>query len=333
MRGSSIFFMSRPHRGRHLVSGHLLLKVALLVSFALSARMTAAASDIPRRVPDYLAVHETDEPLVPSKPPVVRHDVLELKIRLRDLNYYSGPIDETYDPLCVSSVKEFQRKNWLDPTGIVDRNTWKALAAGIKAPVVRASGPVRQGEVSLLIDTEKLELTVLIDGQPWKTYPVAVGRWNSMTPVGEWKIVDKGYETGGAFGTRWMALDVPWGGYGIHGTNRPWSIGSYASLGCVRMFNEHIEEIFDMIPIGTRVKIVGVRPPLRLDRPLRLGSIGPEVVRLQEALREFGFDAGPLDGRYGPLTESRVRDVKSLFGLSWGGQTDADLYVLMGIGE
>ena len=77
----------------------------------------------------------------------------------------------------------------------------------------------------------------------WKAYPVAVGKWATLTPVGEWKIIEKGFETGGAFGTRWMALDVPWGGYGIHGTNRPWSIGTYASLGCVRMFNEDVEAV------------------------------------------------------------------------------------------
>lgn len=319
------------HKSSCPVARYRAFKVALVISLVFSILAIPGASGLPRKVPDYLAVHETDEPLIPSKPPMVRHDVLELKIRLRDLNLYSGPIDEVYDPLCVSSVKEFQRRNWLDPTGVVDRNTWKALAAGIKAPPVQARAPFREGEISLYIDTERLELTVLIDGQPWKTYPVAVGRWNSMTPVGEWKVVDKGYETGGAYGTRWMALDVPWGGYGIHGTNRPWSIGSYASLGCVRMFNEHIEEIFDMIPIGTRVKIVGLRPPLRFEGPLRPGAVGPEVVRLQEVLREFGFDPGPLDGRYGPMTEAQIRDVRSLFGLSWGGGADGDLYVLIGV--
>lgn len=331
MRGTKGFLLPRFCERLCRVSHYQPLKIVLVISLLFVVWAVLGASGLPRKVPDYLAVHETDEPLVPSKPPTVRHDVLELKIRLRDLNFYSGPIDEVYDPLCVSSVKEFQRRNWLDPTGVVDRNTWRALAAGIKAPPVQATGPVREGEISLYIDTERLELTVLIDGQAWKTYPVAVGRWNSMTPVGEWKIVDKGYESGGAFGTRWMALDVPWGGYGIHGTNRPWSIGSYASLGCVRMFNEHIEEIFDMIPIGTRVKIVGFRPPLRFEGPLRPGSMGPEVVRLQEALREFGFDAGPLDGRFGPMTEAQVRDVRSLFGLGWGGGADGDLYVLIGV--
>ena len=54
-----------------------------------------------------------------------------------------------------------------------------------------------------------------------------------------------------------MGLDVPWGGYGIHGTNRPWSIGTYASLGCVRMFNEDIEELFEIVAPGTRVVITG----------------------------------------------------------------------------
>ena len=45
---------------------------------------------------------------------------------------------------------------------------------------------------------------------------------------------------GGGFGTRWLGLNVPWGIYGIHGTNQPWSIGTQASAGCIRMFNRHV---------------------------------------------------------------------------------------------
>jgi len=43
--------------------------------------------------------------------------------------------------------------------------------------------------------------------------------------------------------------------YAIHGTNQPSSIGEDRSLGCVRMLKEHIEELFDMVPIGTKVII------------------------------------------------------------------------------
>ncbi len=44
-------------------------------------------------------------------------------------------------------------------------------------------------------------------------------------------------------------------GYGLHGTDEPWSIGHPASHGCVRLRNEDIETLFRMVPIGTPVYI------------------------------------------------------------------------------
>jgi len=64
-------------------------------------------------------------------------------------------------------------------------------------------------------------LEVYNDGQLYKKYRVAVGKSETPTPVGEWKVVWKDYNWGSGFGTRWMGLNVPWGIYGIHGTNNP----------------------------------------------------------------------------------------------------------------
>lgn len=41
--------------------------------------------------------------------------------------------------------------------------------------------------------------------------------------------------------------------YAIHGTNRPSSIGTYASYGCIRMMNEDIVDLYDQVAVGTRV--------------------------------------------------------------------------------
>ncbi len=41
----------------------------------------------------------------------------------------------------------------------------------------------------------------------------------------------------------------------IHGTPQPWSIGTSASSGCVRMTNEHVTEFYEMIEIGTSVTL------------------------------------------------------------------------------
>lgn len=41
--------------------------------------------------------------------------------------------------------------------------------------------------------------------------------------------------------------------YRIHGTNAPKSIGQAASSGCIRMLNEHVIDLYNRVPIGTRV--------------------------------------------------------------------------------
>ena len=41
--------------------------------------------------------------------------------------------------------------------------------------------------------------------------------------------------------------------YRIHGTNEPWTIGKAASSGCVRLTNHDITDLYDKVPLGTRV--------------------------------------------------------------------------------
>jgi hypothetical protein len=56
----------------------------------------------------------------------------------------------------------------------------------------------------------------------------------------------------GVLGTRRLVLGD---GYGIHGTDVPESIGRSVSHGCVRLRNEDIEKLYDMVPVGTPVYI------------------------------------------------------------------------------
>jgi len=44
-------------------------------------------------------------------------------------------------------------------------------------------------------------------------------------------------------------------GYGIHGTWEPETIGKAASAGCIRLLNSEIEELFNLVPLGTEVTI------------------------------------------------------------------------------
>ena len=71
-------------------------------------------------------------------------------------------------------------------------------------------------------------------------------------------MIDFGSEEN-LLGTRWMALesaDHPeLTGFGIHGTWERDSIGSESSAGCIRMLNEEVEELFDLVPRKTIVTI------------------------------------------------------------------------------
>jgi lipoprotein-anchoring transpeptidase ErfK/SrfK len=49
------------------------------------------------------------------------------------------------------------------------------------------------------------------------------------------------------------ALTLTGGEYAIHGTNRPNSVGRFASYGCFRMFNEDIVDLYERVGIGTPV--------------------------------------------------------------------------------
>jgi len=44
--------------------------------------------------------------------------------------------------------------------------------------------------------------------------------------------------------------------YRIHGTTEPSSIGRSASSGCIRMLNEHVQDLYDRVPIGTKVTVL-----------------------------------------------------------------------------
>lgn len=107
---------------------------------------------------------------------------------------------------------------------------------------------------SIEIDTSNRTLKLLNDNSLVKQYPVAVGKESTPTPMGHWSITMKGL-WGEQFGGHFMRLNVPWGIYGIHGTDKPWSVGQAVSHGCVRMYNSDAAELYSLVPIGTAVNI------------------------------------------------------------------------------
>lgn len=279
--------------------------------------------------------------LFPANPPLAGADVYELQKRLKELGYPPGPLNGVYHQETVAALKKFQLSMGLNSSGKTDHQTWKALSKGVgpgpkkiaadtKQPAPTPDTP--QGTIKIVVDTSKQVLTLYADGKLFKQYPVCVGKPSTPSPVGEWKVVSKG-NLGGPFGTRWLGLNVPWGTYGIHGTNRPWSIGSAESAGCTRMYNEDVEEIYPWIPPGTRVKIIG-EPRYAPGWPTRefgTGTVGPDVVEAQILLRREGLYWGVADGQYGPITELAVKNFQMLRDLPVSGKVDLVTYNALGI--
>lgn len=105
----------------------------------------------------------------------------------------------------------------------------------------------------IIVDLSDRNLYLLDGNRVVRQFPVGVGKMLTKTPTGEYTIINKQANPGGPFGAFWMGLSKPH--YGIHGTNDPSSIGREVSLGCIRMYNEDVVQLADIVPIRTRVTI------------------------------------------------------------------------------
>lgn len=111
-----------------------------------------------------------------------------------------------------------------------------------------------------------------------RMYPVAPGKPDSPTPLGRRKVVDMEMNPTWIdpdnpdvevpsgpdcpLGYRWIGIG---GNYGIHGTNVDSSIGTYASHGCVRMWEKDVEDLFAHIVKGIPVDIIYERVVVQKD--------------------------------------------------------------------
>ena len=124
----------------------------------------------------------------------------------------------------------------------------------------------------------------------------------------------KNQNRGEGFGTRWLGLNVPWGDYGIHGTNKPELIGKNVSSGCIRMRNEDVEALYDLIPNGTIVHIDGPVTGMGKGefKNLSLGSKGNLVQLVQNRLKAIGLFHGAVDGNFNKQTENAVKSFQKI---------------------
>jgi L,D-transpeptidase ErfK/SrfK len=137
------------------------------------------------------------------------------------------------------------------------------------------------------------------------THPVSVGRMDWETPLGKTSVVTKKKDPDwrppqslkdeaiadgneplpdivkagpdNPLGRYAMRLGIP--GYLIHSTNKPYGVGMRVTHGCLRMYPEDIERLFEQIPVGTPVHLV--------NQPIKLGWLaGSLFVELHPPLEE-----------------------------------------------
>jgi lipoprotein-anchoring transpeptidase ErfK/SrfK len=141
----------------------------------------------------------------------------------------------------------------------------KAVAAATTRSTFRSVIVIRRGSNRLLLyHYDRLRRNFRVaTGQ--SVYPTPLGRFSVQVkwrnpwwypPNSRWAQGQKPIPPGpnNPLGTRWMGLSAP--GVGIHGTPNPASIGYSVSHGCIRMYINDAEWLFNVVDVGTTVFIV-----------------------------------------------------------------------------
>ncbi|MFH1157983.1 MAG: L,D-transpeptidase family protein [Pseudomonadota bacterium] len=156
------------------------------------------------------------------------------------------------------------------------------------------------------------------------TFPIGIGREGLQTPTGETTVIRKTADPVWRPTERmleekpWLPAAVPagpsnplgthalylgWPTFLIHGSNKPWAIGRRVSSGCMRMYPEDIIELFNKVPVGTKVTVV--------DQPILVGRVGDDVYleanpsRSQSGEIEIG-GSHALEGMSGTLKKAII---------------------------
>jgi L,D-transpeptidase ErfK/SrfK len=155
----------------------------------------------------------------------------------------------------------------------------------------------REGIVLNIASRRLFYFPQMPEGQPQvvKTYPIGIGRVGWETPLGATTVVAKAVnphwyvpasvrrehrELGNPLpsvippgpdnplGSRVLKLEMP--GYLIHGTNQPYGVGMRVSHGCVRLYPENIEYLYELVDIGEPVRII--------NEPFLIGELNGEIL-------------------------------------------------------
>ena len=188
-------------------------------------------------------------------------------------------------------------------------------------------------EKIIWVELDSMRLLLYESGQEVLRFPIAAGAGTTPSPVGIFRVNRRFVTELSGFGTRFLGMNVPYGDYGIHGTNKPSSIGGHFSHGCIRMYIRDAEKLYSRVFTGTRVVIDGgpYGPFTNGLRTLSPGDRGSDVLQVQLKLITHGFLSGWPDGVYGENTKQAVIAARKHFGLPAGHQVDWGLYSRLGI--
>jgi lipoprotein-anchoring transpeptidase ErfK/SrfK len=164
------------------------------------------------------------------------------------------------------NLSSIAKKYGVAPARIAQINglrSWNAIRAKQTLRVIK-------GRIRMVVDKNRFNMDVFIEGHFFKRYGVGIGRGGNtptaITSVSRSMARNPSYtvpETGelispdspkNPIGTRWIGLDIG-RGFGIHGTIEPESIGKESSNGCIRLKNEDVEELYDYVMVGDEVQI------------------------------------------------------------------------------
>lgn len=227
--------------------------------------------------------------------------------------------------------------------------------------LVQALAEEKQDSQFIIINKAINRLAFYENGKLVREFKIATGRSQDLTPEGKFKIVNKiinrpyykdnipGGDPRNPLGNRWIGLNArgTWGTtYAIHGNNNPSSIGTYASSGCVRMYDDEVEWLFEKVKKNTTVLIttsnksfqeialandlfnpnsgsIVVTKPNDIPTSLQLGSVGSEVEWLQDTLTKLGYSTNGVDGYFAEGTDLAVREFQEDNGLEADGVAGA----------
>lgn len=196
----------------------------------------------------------------------------------------------------------------------------------------QVNNSVKYNNLFIFVDITENIMYVISDGKVVKTYPVSSGKYSTPSPIGNWVITGKA-RWGEGFGGYWMGFNVPWGQYGIHGTDEPWSIGYAKSHGCIRMFNKDVAQLYKITPVGTKVRIYGgpFGPFGSGFRVLEPGDRGSDVYEVQKRLKALGFYHGYVNGIYNEATKHAIHNFQKKHGLPISNYVGFSFYNKLGV--